>query len=81
VPGRPPILLGDQLEDARRRDRELVASVDVPVGIDVGLPAVTDDAVLDRELGRLGRLPLTLARPDDDQRERSFLGAERSQLG
>ena len=52
-----------------------------PSASTIWLPPVTDEALLDRELGRVGRLALALARADDDQLQRPVLGAERSKLG
>ena len=51
------------------------------VRFEIWLPTVTDEALLRRELGRVGRLALALARADDDQLERPVLGAEGSKLG
>ena len=78
---RPALRLGDELEQARRRDRELVLPAHGPVLVDVGgrAPAIADEAVLERELGRLRQLALALRGPDDDELERALLARQRAQ--
>src|SRR5688572_9392041 len=78
---RPALRVGDEPEHPRRRDRELVVAVRAPLPVYACRPAVAHEALLDRQLGRVGRLAFTLARTGHDQLQRPVLGAERAKLG